>query len=181
MKNNSFIKDTLVLFVITLVLGILLSVVKTLTDIPIRLGEEKAKREAFLQVCAEYDNGEEVINKIKDINSSKTAITSALIAKNANGDNVGYIIQATTKGYGGDIDLIIGFGNDKKVTGIAFPTSLSETPGLGMRVTEDPFKSSFNGKGDQDLASVDTLTGATISSSAVKNAILDAAHIVDKM
>ena len=181
MKNNSFIKDALVLFVITLVLGILLSLVKTLTDIPIRYGEEKAKREAFSQVCAEYDSGEEVIDRINNINFSKTTINSALIAKNSNGDSIGYIIQITTKGYGGDIDMIIGFDNDKKVTGIAFPTSLSETPGLGMRVTEEPFKSSFNGKGESDLASVDTLTGATISSSAVKSAIIDATSVVNKM
>ena len=181
MKNSSLIKDALVLFVITFVLGILLSVVKTLTDIPIRLGEERAKRSAYTQVCPEYDNSEEVIENIKDINFSKTNITSALIAKNANGENVGYIIQASTKGYGGDIDLIIGFDNDKKVVGIAFPTSLSETPGLGMRVTEEPFKSSFNGKSESDLPNVDTLTGATISSSAVKNAIIDAARVLDKM
>ena len=181
MKNSSFIKDALVLFIITLVLGIMLSVVKTLTDIPIRLGEERAKREAFSQVCAEYDNGEDVTSSIKEMSFQKTIVNNALIAKNANGEKLGYIIQVTTKGYGGDIDLIIGFDNDKKVTGIAFPTSLSETPGLGMRVTEEPFKSSFNGKGEQDLSSVDTLTGATISSTAVKNAIIDATQIVDKM
>ena len=181
MKNNSLIKDALVLFVITFVLGVLLSVVKTLTDIPIRQGEEKAKRAAYSQVCPEYDNGEDVTSSIKDMSFQKTVVNNALIVKNVNGDKVGYIIQVATKGYGGDIDLIIGFDNDKKVTGIAFPTSLSETPGLGMRVTEEPFKSSFNGKTEQELASVDTLSGATISSSAVKDAIVDASHIVDKL
>ena len=181
MKNNSFIKDALVLFVITLVLGVLLSVVKTLTDIPIREGEERAKREAYSQVCAEYDNGEDVTSSIKDMSFQKTIVNNALIAKNEKKEKIGYIIQVTTKGYGGDIDLIIGFDNEKRVTGIAFPTSLSETPGLGMRVTEEPFKSSFNSKGEQDLASVDTLTGATISSSAVKSAIIDATHVLDKI
>ena len=181
MKNNSFIKDALVLFVITLILGICLSVVKTLTDIPIRRGEEEAKRKAYSAVCADYSSSEDVTDRIKDMNFQKTIVTNALIAKNANGENIGYIIQVTTKGYGGDIDLIVGFDNDKKVSGIAFPTSLSETPGLGMRVTEEPFKSSFNGKGESDISNVDTLSGATISSSAVKNAILDATKIVDKI
>lgn len=181
MKNNSFIKDALVLFVITLVLGICLSVVKTLTDIPIRQDEQNAKREAYSAVCAEYNSSEDVTSSIKDVSFPLTTITSAVIAKNANGEKIGYIIEASTKGYGGDINLIIGFDNDKKVTGIAFPTSLSETPGLGMRVTEEPFKSSFNGKSAQDLNNVDTLSGATISSSAVKNAILDASQIVEKI
>ena len=181
MKKGSFIKDAFILFAITLVLGFLLSIVKNLTDIPIKRANEEAKKRAYSEVCVGYNSSDDVTNDYIDAVSGNADVTSVLIAKDSNNQNLGYIIQLTTKGYGGDIEVIVGFDNNKNVTGIAFPTALQETPGLGMRITEEPFKSSFNGKNGSNISTVDTLSGATISSSAVKGAITMATQIVDKM
>jgi len=50
--------------------------------------------------------------------------------------------------------------------------SQTETPGIGTRITETPFTSQFEGLAiDQVESEIDTLTGATISSKAVIEAV----------
>ena len=175
MKNN-FIKDAVVLFVITLILGVCLSVVKTLTDIPIARANEQAKKAAFLEVNSKYDHHDELT--YNDNNSQKENVEYLYKIYDVNNNDVGYIVCITTTGYGGEIKIIIGFDENKSITGIAYPESLSETPGLGMRITLDDFKNSFDNKNINNIDSVDTLSGATISSSAVKNAVSFATKIL---
>ena len=175
MKSN-FLKDALILFVITLILGICLSVVKTLTDIPISRANEQAKKMAYLEVNSKYDHHEELT--YENNNTSKENVEYLYKVYDKDNNNVGYIVCITTTGYGGEIKIIIGFDENKSITGIAYPESLSETPGLGMRITLDEFKNSFNNKNKDNVDSVDTLSGATISSTAVKNAVILATNIL---
>ena len=46
-KNNSMIKDALILFVITIISGLCLGLVYQITLIPIKNAEQKAKQEAY--------------------------------------------------------------------------------------------------------------------------------------
>jgi electron transport complex protein RnfG len=82
-------------------------------------------------------------------------------------------------GYGGDIKVMVGYNIEKKdLTGLQV-VSHKETPGLGSRVTEDPFTSRFKGlklnlefPGDgQCPSSVDAISGATYSSRGVCEAL----------
>ncbi len=87
-------------------------------------------------------------------------------------NNVGFIFMLTAGGYGGEIDIICGLGPDGKI--IATKTlALTETKGLGTKITEEPFAGQFPGK-DAALDGVDAITGATISSKAYIGAIKDA-------
>lgn len=95
-------------------------------------------------------------------------ITEVYKAKN----DVGYIFMITTKGYGGDMELICGIGADGTITSCK-TLSHQETSGVGAKTAEEPFRSQFVGKG-QDLAGVDTISSATISSTAYIGAIQDA-------
>ena len=59
-------------------------------------------------------------------------------------------------------------------------TTLSETPGLGTRITEDIFTQQFHNKSKdtifkvkKDGGEIDAITGATISSRAVAQAITE--------
>ncbi|MBM3709310.1 MAG: FMN-binding protein [Actinobacteria bacterium] len=57
--------------------------------------------------------------------------------------------------------------------------SNTETPGLGTRITEISFTDQFKGLGLEDISlskdggKIDAITGATISSRAVTNAVRD--------
>ena len=94
----------------------------------------------------------------------------------SDGAGVGYAFLAVGKGYGGDIDILIGLEDETTIKGITI-ISQSETPGLGSRITEDSFANKFAGLNIEDVAltkdggEVDGITGATISSGAVVDAI----------
>ena len=92
------------------------------------------------------------------------------------GASVGYAFLAVGKGYGGDIDILIGLEDETTIKGITI-ISQSETPGLGSRIAESSFASTFAGVNIDDVAlkkdggQIDALTGATISSRAVVEAV----------
>ena len=79
-----------------------------------------------------------------------------------------------------DISFSVGIQNDGTLNGYSI-TSISETPGLGVLVQEEPFYSQFEGKSEESYAVVKTapaadneiqaVTGATISSRAVTNGV----------
>ncbi|BDC36492.1 RnfABCDGE type electron transport complex subunit G [Candidatus Methanoliparum sp. LAM-1] len=87
---------------------------------------------------------------------------------------IGYAFEAIGKGYGGDITILVGINNDEDLTIKKVSVlSHSETPGLGARITEDEFVSQFDNKPIDaiKLEGIDAITGATISSKAVVNAV----------
>ena len=94
----------------------------------------------------------------------------------SDGAEVGYAFLAVGKGYGGDIDILVGLEDETTVKGITI-ISHTETPGLGSRIAESSFTDKFAGLSidevalKQDGGEVDAITGSTISSKAVINAV----------
>jgi electron transport complex protein RnfG len=94
----------------------------------------------------------------------------------SDGAKIGYAFVAVGKGYGGDIDILVGLENKTTIKGISIVSHL-ETPGLGNRITESFFTDQFVGLNIDDAAlkrdggEVDAITGSTISSTAVVNAV----------
>ena len=89
-------------------------------------------------------------------------------------------------GYGGPIGVLVGFNvaNDT-LAGIG-TTQLSETPGLGMRVKEPSFREQFAGaklpvKLSAQGGSIDGISGATISSKGVIEAVEKADALYKKL
>ena len=101
---------------------------------------------------------------------------------------VGYVFTTSSKGYGGDISTMVGVKNDGTVSGVDF-LSISETAGLGMNADSDDFKSQFVGKsGEIGLNKnnpadneIQALTGATITSKAVTNAVNIALELFEEV
>jgi len=95
---------------------------------------------------------------------------------------VGYAFMANANGYGGSIEILVALENtlltedDIVIHGISV-ISHSETPGLGERIVETVFSSQFNGITTDEVAlkdnggKIDAISGATISSSAVVEAV----------
>ncbi len=80
---------------------------------------------------------------------------------------------ASSKGYGGPVQVNISFDADGKITSLSVGNEkFAETDGLGTQVREAFFVDQFIGKqAPVDIADVDIITGATRSSTAVVNAI----------
>lgn len=83
----------------------------------------------------------------------------------------GYVFNMTVTGYGGEMTVIVGIGNDAAISGLRLGTN-SETPSLGKRAEEDFFTSRFEGVGaDENIENaVDAISGATVTSKAVMRA-----------
>ncbi len=89
---------------------------------------------------------------------------------------IGYAFLATGKGYGGKINILVGVDENFAIEDVVI-ISNTETPGLGSKITENSFTDQFKGMAAEDIAlkkdggEVDAITGATISSKAVVEAI----------
>ena len=93
---------------------------------------------------------------------------------------IGFVFKASGKGYSSVIQTLAGIFPDGKISAIKV-ISLNETPGLGMRVTENKFTDQFKGQNSLDLSSVEAITGATISSRAVMNAVMKKAQEIKEL
>lgn len=185
---NKIIKNTLVLTIITLVAGTLLGLVFQITKAPIAAAQEDAKQKAYRTVLS--DAG--AFEAYKDFNAGKAAsilkkggydddISEVAVGKDKSGKAMGYVITVIShEGYGGDIKLSVGITNDGTVKGIAM-LDIRETAGLGMKAAEPEFKNQFKNKkvqkfsytktGEKGDDKIDALSGATITTNAVTNAV----------
>ena len=204
MKN--IIKDTLILFAITLVAGLGLGLVYNVTANSRAMQEEKTKTEAYNTVMpglGSFDNVsfdsvaadkyiKEQINKNeteKTIKSYNATIDEVIKAKDKSGNDLGYIITVTdNEAYGGSLQMTVGIKDDGTVMGISF-LSLSETPGIGMKAKDDDFMSQFSNKkvdffkytkseakADNEI---NAISSATITSNAVTHGVNGAIYCVD--
>ena len=93
----------------------------------------------------------------------------------------GFVIPVTVNGYSGKIKMVLGMDMEGKVTGLNV-ISQTETPGLGSKIEEPWFKAQYRGLGKDDIAlkkdsntgKIDSITEATVSSSAVTKGVKNA-------
>ncbi len=96
------------------------------------------------------------------------------------GKLIGFVFKASQKGYSSVIETLAGIFLDGKISAIKV-ISQNETPGLGAKVTEDKFTEQFNNKNSLDLAGVQAITGATISSRAVMDSVMKKAQEIREL
>lgn len=189
--KKSFLKNCLALLLITLVAGFALATVNEVTKAPIAAAEEKAKFEAYETVYpdvefAALDNTDALLKQsaasIDAASLTGCTVDDVLAAKDKDGNVIGYVMSATSpSGYGGNIQVALGVSNeDSSITGFSV-LSNSETAGLGAKCTEDDFMNQFKGKSSNGInytksgastdTEIDAISGATITSSAVTDAV----------
>ena len=104
------------------------------------------------------------------------------VGMNEKNDIVGYAAKGKDGGgYGGDIELMVGFKSDKKTVVCYKKLAANETPGLGMKLVAPEFADQFKGvdaaaglKVDKNGGKIRAITSATITSKAVCRAVMDA-------
>ncbi|MCR1935195.1 RnfABCDGE type electron transport complex subunit G [Clostridium tepidum] len=177
MEKNETLKLGLKLFMITAIAGLILGGAFVITKKPIADQVEKTNTEAMKEILPKADKFEKMDGK------SNSTVTEVNEGKKGN-DVAGYAIKVLTKGYGGQIEMMVGVSTGGKVEGIKI-LSHSETPGLGANAEQPKFSGQFKGKPtDKDLEVVKTapgkdneieaMTGATITSKAVTKGVNDA-------
>ena len=138
-----------------------LAVVNGVTEPRIQYEKEKEERLALKEVMPDSGNFEEVLKDGKLL-YYKTY--------DAAGRLNGFAVKSEEKGYSSTIEVIAGLNLNLEIINIKI-LSQNETPGLGTRITEPDFLGRFRGKDIDSLSRLDSITGATISSSAVINAV----------
>lgn len=170
MKNSAkeIIKIGLILFLITAISAMLLAIVNKMTA-PIIAKNREAKTFASMAVVMPEAKNFKLIEEQYPDNIQK-----AYLALNESDDKIGICIISTANGYGGAIEVLTGI-SEGKITGIDI-LSHSETPGLGAKTANPDFTEQFSGKsGTLTLKDdIDAISGATISSTAVTNAVNNA-------
>ena len=165
----------LVLTVICLLSGLLLAWVNNLTAEPIKQAERVEKMRAIRKVLPEYDNQPDTTVYTTTVSGR----TWTFYVARRKGQFAGAAFETvSSKGYGGDISVMVGVNAVGNVQGIEI-LKQKETPGLGARIDDDDFKSQFTDRSisdtiwavTKDRGSIDEITSATISSRAVLEAV----------
>lgn len=188
---KGILKDTFILFVITLVAGFCLGGVHDITLEPIAKAQQASATATYKEVYPDAANFQETDELIEQASAAaadlegqgfgKVSIDGAMEAVDANGAVIGYLITSTSsESYGGDVQISVGITADGTITGVGF-LAINDTPGLGMKAKEPAFKDQFNGRAAQIFevtktaasgdAQIQAISGATITSSAVTNAV----------
>lgn len=177
---KKIIKDTLALVIIALVFVLCLAVVYSLTKQPIADAKEREKVEAYREVCPGAETFEDYEVKTTESADGNIKVNEAQVAKDKGGAAVGYVVLVTTnQGYGGDIELSVGVSAAGEITGVKV-ISMSETPGLGAKCTEESWISQFKGisgevaytkDGKVKDNEIDAISGATYTTEAITDAV----------
>lgn len=185
---KSMLKDAAILFVITLIAGLMLGGVYQITKEPIARQEALALERACREVFADAESFEAVENfdeahaeaVLAEGGYSSQSIDGVQAALGSDKAVAGYVITVTThEGYGGDIQFTVGVNCDGSLNGISL-LSISETPGLGMQAEEVlvpqfadrnayPFEYTKTGAAAQNQ--IDAISGATITTNAVTGGV----------
>ena len=155
------------LFVVAVICAVILSFVYAFTE----------PRIAETQAQLTLSGLEEVISAHKYVEVIPDTLWQAMDSLD---QKIGIVFRMFPQGYGGPIPITVGLNNEGTITGIRIASAaegMSETPGLGAKITELSFTAQFKDKCaaevalEQDGGTIQAITAATISSRAVSEGV----------
>lgn len=162
-------KPTLSLVLICVFITFFVSLTYNVTKSTIRERELKELNAAMAEVLPEGSNFENITDKIL---SEAVVDDTDLKVDGVYASDAGFVFNVRVSGYGGDVAVIVGIGSDNTLRGVQLGSN-KETPSLGKRAEEPFFTSRFKSLDVNDSIkdNIDTISGVTITSSAVKRAV----------
>ena len=176
--------------------GVLLALVYQVTDDIIKQNRQDALRQAVFTVIpgaaqqVQFDITDD--GRLQRVTKESGGDPELFTGWSKDGTLLGVAFEATGQGYGGHVRVLYGYDPDQhEITGLTILES-RETPGLGDRIAQKPFLDKFEGltttldAAEKELVhpitfvksgeksepwQVEGISGATISSKAVVNAI----------
>lgn len=187
-KKESTLKNMLSsLAIVAGISGVCLGFVYGLTKDRIDAAAQAKKENALRAVLPPFDNDK---TETLDMASPDDANRQIEVFKAYQGETlVGVAVNCyTMKGFGGEIDLMAGILPDGTLNKVSV-LNMSETPGLGTKMTDPGFYAQFEGKHPasfdmkvkKDGGDVDAITSATISSRAYCDALERAYKIFNQV
>ena len=176
MQKLKFLRPALPLTFICVIIALLLALVNAVTADRIIENTLNEKTQAIKGIFTECENFE------SEENSSlfSSNVSDAGVVLNKEGDVIGYYADVAPVGFKGEIGLIVGTDTEGKVLKVSL-LSASETPGVGTKATDASYLANFSGLKSDDVNSVTAITGATISSKAVKAGIESATETIENI
>ena len=179
--KSSFLNMVLALGCICLVCSALLGLVNHVTAEPIAAANLAKTNNAIKAVVPEFDNIPSEDSWNVEVDGKQYKVYPATYQ----GKVMGYAIEVLPTGFGGTIDMLVGFDAE---TGNIYNTSVishSETPGLGAKITETgegSFRAQFDGMDPaatkfmvrKDGGDIDAITASTITSRAFTSGVAEA-------
>lgn len=177
---KEMIKLGVILLLFSAISAGFLAVTNDLTAPAIAESRRAQDLENMQQVFEEADDfvalGEDKFLELKNLNPELSEI---YIAKKGESE-VGYVAKVTPSGFGGTLEVIVGFLKDGSILGLRVGKH-SETPGLGDNATQPDFYEQFSGlslkktigvnkmqPGDNEILAI---SAATITSEAVVSGV----------
>ena len=158
-----YLKICITLLLISALTAGLLAFVNSVTKDKIAENELAVMEEAMGRIFVGCD-------KIESVEGEYEEPVVAVYAVYGGGEMLGYGIQSTPIGFKDGIGLIVGADIKGNCLGVEI-TSISDTPGVGTKVKEGNFLFGFKGLNGENVNDYDTISGATISSKAVRNGV----------
>ena len=133
--------------------------------------EQRAREDALAAAKAAIPGADQIIEETKDGVTYWLGLSA--------GKTVGGAMKLSTTGYNGSspIEMVVGLDDQGKVTKVTI-TSLAETAGLGSRVDDTAYLAKYSGVSDPK--EVDVISGATISSKAVRAGVAQAIEFLSE-
>ena len=183
-KSNSHVKTALTIGLkLLLICAVVAGVVSFVYSVTIEAYDANIAAEIRNSMGIIFDAKEGDVIEYTLYDGELDADISAVYMVKKNGEDVGYCINLTGKGFGGSMNLMVGYHADKTVCGVSV-VSHAETPGVGDKATKAEHLSQYEGlsgemtiskKGNADITAV---SGATISSKAIHAAVERAGEVL---
>lgn len=186
-KKESMGMLALMLFLITFITALLLGFVNQVTAPQIAKNSEATRAAAMAEIIPDAEFVEAEPSEVPVPDKETPAIQNIYEAQK-DGETVGYCMEVLPSGFGGTLTVVVGINTDGTVAG-AKVTSHAETPGLGAKAQSDPtWIVQFAGQAadgslavTKDGGTINSITGATITSRAVTLAVNTAASYVQSL
>ena len=148
-----------------------------------KMASEKAFTSQFIGKTGPFTYGEDGIEALSGATFTSTAAINAINTVVSGGGTASAApVSATVQGFGGDVTVTAKLNADNTVAALTIDTP-SETDGLGKRASEAVFTDQFIGKAapfTYGEDGIEALSGATVTSTAVINALNDIVPAGDK-
>lgn len=162
---KDILKHGIILFVIVFVCSFALIGVNSQTAEIIARNKEKQETEARMVVLPQADSFLEV--------------EEGIFKGEKDGKTVGYTVNASANGFGGEIRILVGINPDGTISGVSI-LEMSETAGLGTKANNPGFLGQYLGKSGElkivkgsakNESEISAISGATITSNGVTSAV----------
>ncbi|MBQ3195716.1 MAG: FMN-binding protein [Clostridia bacterium] len=177
-KNGKILFSTLSLLFVSGIIACLVALVNNFTAPVIAQQNKQALQQNIEKIFSGSTDYEDITASVEAVEG----VNAVYKVKSSSGGQDNYCVHSSAAGYGGAVELLIGFNCDGQIMGVSVLAADGETPGVGQKIKEQSFLDGFKGlEYDAEGTKLDGVSGATVSSTAAVKAVNNACLVMDKV